>query len=132
MNKIVDVLKKKDDLFVLGAQKQEAIDGAQRQLGISFSEEYKEYLLAFGLVTYDSHELSGICPGERLDVVEMTTSERGYAYNENIPPDAYVIEQLNIAGIVIWQTQSGEIFQSAPNTEFTKIYDSLAAYIQSE
>ncbi len=57
----------------------------------------------------------------------MSLMER--EYTENIPSDWYVIEQLNIDAIVIWQSSSGEIYQTSPNTEPEKICESLADYI---
>ena len=47
--------------------------------------------------------------------------------NENL----YVIELLNIDGIVIWQSSDGEVYQTYPNSNPEKIANSLSEYIQS-
>ena len=43
--------------------------------------------------------------------------------------DKYVIEETNIDGIVIWQSSTGEIFQSNMEGKIKKICDSLIEYI---
>ena len=103
------------------------ISKAEEKLKLSFSAEYKQYLLKCGFATYDGHEITGICKAKRLNVVDVTIMER--EYTEIIPSDWYVIEQLNIDAIVIWQSSSGEIYQTSPNTEPEKICESLADYI---
>ena len=42
----------------------------------------------------------------------------------------YVIENLNIEGVVIWQDSKGTIYQSRPNHEPKKINKSLAEYVE--
>lgn len=106
----------------------EQINRAETILNLRFSEEYKEYLLAFGAASIFGHEFTGICPSPRLDVVSVTNAER--LNHSNIPSNWYVIEQANIDGIVIWQSKTGEIYQSAPHTAPTKLCNSLAEYIQ--
>lgn len=103
------------------------ITKAEEKLKLSFSAEYKRYLLKFGFATYDGHEITGICKAKRLNVVDVTLSER--SITPDVPANWYVIEQLNIDGIVIWQSTTGEIFQTTPNTKHKKICDSLAEYI---
>ena len=100
---------------------------AEEKLQLSFSAEYKRYLLKYGFATCYGHEITGICKAKRLNVVDVTIMEREYA--GNISSDWYVIEQLNIDGIVIWQSSTGKIYRTAPNTEPKKICNSLAEYI---
>jgi hypothetical protein len=42
----------------------------------------------------------------------------------------YVVEQANIDGIVIWQSETGEVFQTMPNALPIKISDSLLEYLE--
>ena len=49
--------------------------------------------------------------------------------NPNIAPDLYVIEQLDIDGVVVWQASTGEIFQSMPNNALIKICNNLEEYL---
>lgn len=123
----INVLKEKTMFIGSKGASDTEITEAEQQLSVSFSEEYKHYLSSVGFAIYEDHELTGICKAKRLNVVDVTFSER--RITTDIPDDWYVIEQLNIDGIVIWQSSTGEIYQTSPNTEPTKICDSLAEYI---
>ncbi|MEE8717490.1 MAG: SMI1/KNR4 family protein [Coriobacteriales bacterium] len=102
---------------------QEEIDLAQSTLGVRFSDEYLEYLRAFGVASVGSHELTGVTGIERLDVVGVTQRER--ALNPDVPSDWYVVEDTGIDGIVIWQDRSGRVYQTVPGCEATDVADSL-------
>lgn len=127
---ILAILKKQPLFASYMAGTVDDITKAEEKLNLSFSAEYKRYLLKYGFATYEGHEITGICKAKRLNVVDVTIIER--EYTENIPANWYVIEQLNIDGIVIWQSETGEIFQTSPNTEPIKICDSLAEYISMQ
>jgi hypothetical protein len=103
------------------------IKKAEETLNVFFSKEYTQYLAEFGFVIYEGHELTGICKTKRLNVVDVTLRER--EMSPEIPETWYVIEELNIDGIVIWQSSTGEIYQTSPNREPVKICDTLAEYI---
>jgi len=105
----------------------EQIKEAENALGLKFAKEYKEYLSDFGCASIYGHEFTGICKSSRLNVVDVTISER--ANNPDVPNDWYVIEQANIDGIVIWQNQKGEIFQTQPYCDSIKIANSIVEYI---
>ncbi len=127
MKDIVELLKSKELLNEVKCISEDAICEAEDSLSLHFSEEYKKYVSELGFAVYDDHELTGICKAKRLNVVDVTKTER--EITPNVPYDWYVIEQLNIEGIVIWQSYTGEIHQTAPNSEPKKICDSLAEYI---
>lgn len=103
------------------------IQEAEEALGVSFSNDYKAYLKAFGAAAYEGHELTGISKSTRLSVISATFEER--AKNPSVPSDWYVIEQLNIDDVSVWQAASGEIFQVLPGSEPTKICIALSEYI---
>lgn len=105
------------------------IKKAEETLNVFFSKEYTQYLAEFGFVIYEGHELTGICKTKRLNVVDVTLRER--EMSPEIPETWYVIEELNIDGIVIWQSSTGEIYQTSPNREPVKICDTLAEYISN-
>lgn len=129
MNTIMNAIKNKPNLYFGKGVNEVEIDSAEKDLNLCFDKEYKTYLLQYGLISYDNHELTGLCTSQRLNVVCVTREER--KYNPQIPSDMYVIEQTNIDGIVIWQNSNGEIFQTFPNTSPTRIANSLSEYIQS-
>lgn len=104
------------------------IKEAEESLELNFSTDYKECLLAFGQVSIYGHEFTGICKTPRLNVVGITLEERDN--NPSVPNDLYVIEQLHIDNIVIWQNSSGEVYQSSTNSNLIKIADSFLEFIE--
>ena len=97
--------------------------------GVIHGKETSNYIKQFGCMVIGSREITGISSQENYNVVSTTKAQRNY--NKNIPENSYVIEQLNIDGIIIWQSSNGEVFQTSPNTAPMKIADSLVEYIQS-
>lgn len=105
----------------------EQIANAENALALHFAGDYREYLCALGIVSAGGHEFTGICNSKRLNVADVTLSER--SINANIPHDWYVLEEANIDGIVIWQNGAGEIFQTQPGRNTVKIADSICDYL---
>ena len=103
------------------------IADAEKALALRFADDYREYLLAFGIASSDGHELTGICNSKRLNVVEVTLSEKSITHG--IPQDWYVLEETIIDGIVIWQNSIGEIFQTQPGREAIKLAESICGYL---
>ncbi len=128
MNDIVEIISKKNNVILGIAAAQKSIDEAEISLDLKFTDEYKKYLLNFGCMIMDGREFTGISHNKLYDVVSITQYRK--SMDEDIPSDWYVIEQLNIDGIVIWQASSGEIYQTSPETEPIKLCDSLADYIE--
>ena len=128
MKDIIELLKTKEFLNKCESISDDKIAEAENVLSLHFNAEYNRYVSEFGFAVFENHDLTGICKAKRLNVVDVTISER--EMNPDVPDDWYVIEQLNIDGIVIWQSSTGEIYQTAPNTKPKKIYDSLSEYIE--
>jgi len=127
MTDIVKKLQGKPDLYSLSGASGELIEEAEKILKLRFADEYRQYLAAFGVVSTNGHELTGICVSPRLNVVDVTIFER--TNNPEIPLDWYVVEQANIDDIVIWQTGTGEVYQSDSNMVPIKLCESLCKYI---
>ena len=127
MNDIIAILKSKTIYNKRNKANENDISLMESQLSVCFSVDYKLYLKEYGYIVYDGHELTGFCKVKRLNVVDVTLEEQ--SINPLVPTDWYVIEQLHIDGIVIWQTSTGEIYQTAPAAKPKKICDSLAEYI---
>ena len=127
MNNLLEIIKCAEGVFTYSPMPQESISLAEKELRLSFSEEYKAYLAKFGIAIFNGHELTGLCDGKRLDVVRITRKEK--EINEFVPNDWYVIECLDIDGIVIWQNQLGQVFQTSPMQNYIKIADSFAEYV---
>lgn len=129
MSKIVEIINNLPDLLPLKPATDIDIKDAEIQLRVSFNEEYREYLLAFGAIMADGIELTGIAKSAHRNVVNLTKQER--ELNPKIPNNMYVVENTGVDGIIIWQDTIGEIYQSSPNKEPKKIADSLSEYISS-
>jgi len=129
MKNIIDVVNGLSDLIALKPATEKQISDAENQLGLKFANEYKEYLAKFGAIMADGIELSGIAKSEHRNVVFLTQQEWGL--NPTVPHNMYVVENLGIDGMIIWQSEKGEIYQSTPNTEPAKISNSLAEYISA-
>lgn len=127
MSDFVKALKKYDDFFAAeGADKQSVAD-AESALSLRFAKEYAEYLEECGVVSADGHEFTGLINSKRLNVVDVTKAAK--MKNGGIPQDLYVVEELQIDGIVIWQSESGKVFMTASEGLPEKINNSLAEYI---
>lgn len=127
--KLSEIIRQSAPLFVYGAVSQASIHEAEQELSLIFSNEYANYVAEFGAAIWDGHEFTGLCDGKRLDVITITKEQR--KLNEFIPNDWYVIECLDIDGIVLWQETDGTVYATVPNSMPKKIANSIAEYIQN-
>ena len=79
------------------------------------------------MAAFDDRELTGITDIDRINVVSVTESNR--QYSPEVSRQWYVIEELNIDGIVIWQDASGEIYQAEYKDTPRSIHKSFVEYI---
>ncbi len=105
----------------------EQIKCAEEELGLTFTKEYSEYLAEFGCASVYGHEFTGICKSARLNVVQVTNELK--KINKDIPCDWYVIEEINVDGIAVWQNSKGVVFSMTPNCVAKKIANSFLDYI---
>ncbi len=129
MTDIHVALQNKPGFLAMTPVSDEQIQKAEAQLGVSFSKDYTAYVRAYGAVTYEGHELTGICKSSHLNVVNVTLEER--EKNSDVPSEWYVIEQLNIDNVSIWQDSFGGIYQVVPGSKPEKIHHLLVEYIKS-
>lgn len=128
MNRLVDkIINIPDAIWGKGVNESE-IDSAEEILGTTFSTEYREYLKMIGIAAVDGHELTGICNTDRVNVVSVTLRQR--EINININLNWYVVEEANIDGIVIWQSQDGAIYETIPGVLPIKIGESIEEYLK--
>ncbi len=107
-----------------------ALAESEKELGLHFADDYKEYLRTFGAILADGVELTGIAKSKCRDVVAVTVQER--TLNPDVPREYYVVENVGLDGIVIWQSKSGEVFKSSPHANPHKIADSLTEYLSNK
>ena len=129
MEKIISTIEKLENLRYLKPATNEQIDIAQKQLGLHFSEEFRQYIQQYGAISAKGVELTGITASPRLSVVEVTKSEREL---NKIPNDLYVIENIAIEGILLLQSSSGEIYELSQNAKIQKKYNSICDYLETE
>ncbi len=124
---IVNVVKSLPNLLSLTPATESQIEDAEKQLGLKFANEYKEYLAAFGSITATGIELSGIAKADYINVVSLT--QESWELNPQVSHKMYVVENACVDGILIWQDSKGLIYQSKPNIKPTQIAKTLADYI---
>lgn len=129
MSQIVGVIQSLQSYRRAAKSTKADIVDAEISLRLSFSDEYKEYLEAFGAVSAFGIELTGLISVEYRNVVSVTKEE--WMLNPKIPHTMYVIENTCVDGIIIWQDTNGLIYQSSPASEPRQIALSLADYISS-
>ena len=127
MSSLVDYIKNYPDALCGKAGNEEDIKEAEATLNLSFSNEYRAYLRAITSAALDGRELTGICKSKRLNVTDATLKQR--KLNPDIPDTMYVVEETNIDGIVIWQDNTGTVYQTAPGIRLTKIANSIKDYL---
>lgn len=125
---ILSKIKKKKDICVGCPISSKEVQDAEIQLGCIFAPEYNKYVTEFGCIAYDGHELTGITPIKRLNVVQVTYSNR--EVDMSVPKNWYVIEELHIDGIVAWQDSYGNVYLKSPTTKAKKICGSLCEYLE--
>ena len=126
---IVTVIHSLPDLLQLKPATEGEIADAERQLGVRFADEYKEYLAAFGAVMANGLELTGIAKSEHRNVVALT--KREWDLNPKVPHTMYVVENTCMDGVLIWQDTDGYIFRTKPGMYARQIATSLAEYVSN-
>ena len=106
------------------------IENAEKELGLKFSNEYKELLKKYGAIEYNGHEFTGLCVSKYKNVINSTKTN--WDLNLIVPHNMYVIEDTHIDGIVIWQDNNGIIYESRPEYKtIKKVALSLYDYIKN-
>ncbi|WP_162011538.1 SMI1/KNR4 family protein [Streptococcus sp. S784/96/1] len=105
---------------------------AEKDLEVTFADEYRQLISVFGNFEISSHEFTGVEFDNFLNIVITTLDNRQYTHSDT--QSMYVIEELGFDGIVIWQNTKGEIFQTIPNDTVKpeKLYSSFEKYVLTE
>ena len=127
MSSIKDAFGSRKSFLAGNGVSPEQIWQAEKKLGLTFAPEYREYLSTYGIAAFDGHELTGITKSDRLNVVAVT--KKAKERYSDIPADYYVVEQVGVEELIVWQSGSGEIYGCAPNYKLEKICNSLHDYV---
>ena len=76
MEDIVSILKIQKDFLSGKGSSPSAISDIENELGLRFAEDYKQYLLVYGIAAFDGIELTGITPVQRLKIGRASCRER--------------------------------------------------------
>lgn len=128
MKDFMSKLKTYPNLKHLDGASQEEISNAEKVLDLNFSNEYKEYLKAYGTAIANGHEFTGICKSQRLNVVDTTINAK--ELNPNIPSKLYLVEDTHFDEMLIWQDEKGIVYQSDFSTSPVRLCDSLFDYME--
>ena len=126
-SKILMIMSNLEDLRFLKPATEAEVTAAEKELGVIFAEDYREYVLKYGVISARGIELTGVTTAKRLDVVTVTKAEREMA---SIPENMYVIENVAIDGIVVLQNTAGEVFSIAPLEPLKRICSSLSESVE--
>ena len=129
MSDIINVLSKLEDFDFIAGVSESDIAKAESELGVKFASDYRRYLSEYGLASADGHEFTGIVKSPRLNVVDVTIRLKKKFID--VPVDAYVLEELGIDEIVIFQTPDGCVYKATPKSEFIKVASSISEYLEN-
>ena len=76
MKTIVDLLRTQPAFTSAKAPTAQEVMQAEQLLGVTFAADYRDYVAALGVASYEGHELTGVCPFPRLSVVSVTQQEK--------------------------------------------------------
>lgn len=127
MKTVIEQLSKQYKLYHVTPATEQQIKEAEEKLGLTFSEDYKTYLSIFGALSFGAHEFTGLNVESYINVVDITSKEK--LIRESFPSQAYVIQSLGIEGMIIVQTEQGEILQLDENNRVSHISDSFEQYL---
>ncbi len=127
MLNIVTALEGKEQFFHGNGASKEEIRKAEEELDLHFTKEYSDYLSEYGFASYVGHELTGIAPSARLNVIAAT--ERLREQILTLPLNWYVIEETSMDDVVICQASSGEVYQVQPGGSVKELSGSFLEYI---
>ena len=108
----------------------EEIIAAEKELGLCFAQDYRDFLSSVGASIGLGHEIKGITDNANLDVINATKEVRERF--ELVPHSWYIVEDTHIDGIIILQDRSGNIYQMAPGTSACKIAYNLESYLSED
>ena len=130
MSALLDAFASKTSFLSGKGATPEQVSQAELELGLSFSDEYQEYLIQYGIAAFDGHEMTGLSKSKRLNVVSVTSNAR--KKYPDLPSNLYVVEDTGVEELIILQSSDGEVFGCAPNIRLEKICDSLSDYISNK
>lgn len=127
MSKVIDMVNSIKGVRYIGGCSEGDIQRAEKILRLKFPDEYREYMLEFGSITFKGVELTGLNITGHLNVVDATLQER--KFNPDFPKNIFIIENLGIDSIFIVGDEKGSIYKLQYD-KMIKISSSFTKYLQ--
>lgn len=117
-------------VFSTGGVPLSEVENAEKELAVSFPEEYKELLVEYGAISVGTHEIAALGVEGYLNVIELTKEERQLAPNNDLEQNI-VIQNIGSEGLLIVLDSEGNVYEYA-NGEFKQIYKDFYSYLKME
>jgi len=117
-------------LFSTGGVPLSEVKNAEKELAVSFPEEYKELLVEYGAISVGTHEIAALGVDGYLNVVELTKEERQLAPNNDLE-EYIVIQNIGSEGLLIVLDSEGNVYEYV-NGQFKHIYKDFFSYLKME
>ena len=127
MNELINRIEASNHFYSMNGAEPSLIKKAEIDLSLILAQDYKDYVMTFGVASFEGHELTGICDSERLSVVSAT--ERARELYPKFPRNMYVVEDLHYDHIFIVQDLTGSVYSYGPVDEAKYIAKSLLDYL---
>lgn len=126
MSAIIEKIKKIDKLYHAKGCTTKQIMEAQKELGLTFPDEYVDIIKEYGTISFYGTEWTGLNVDEYLNVVSVTKQEK--EMNNAFPADCFVLENQGIDGLIVIANEAGQVF-ILQFSKIEKIHDSISSYL---
>lgn len=133
MSEFIKKIKAIPDLLYGKGCSREQLENAQSTLGLIFPEEFAEYVLEFGFISFDGAEWTGLGwhnNGAEIvkesNTVTRTLMER--EVNPDFPSNMLVLEDLGYDAEIVAVNEAGKVFYIAYDA-CEEAFDSLSDYL---
>lgn len=117
-------------VFSTGGVSVSEVESAEKELGLTFPEEYKELLVQYGAISFGTHEIAALGVEGYLNVVELTKEERQLNPNNSLE-EYIVIQNIGAEGLLIVLDSDGSVYEYS-NGELKQIYKDFFSYLKME
>lgn len=124
---IVEKIKTIPDLCHLSGCKTNQIKTAQKELDLEFPDEFIDYVMEFGVISFYGTEWTGLNVEGYLNVVEATKNER--KLSKDFPQGYFVLENQAINGILILVNSKGAVYSYQSGNKPALICKTMEEYL---
>lgn len=126
LKKLIDILP---EMSFIGSVEDAKIQDAEKELGVTFADDFVEYTRHYGAVSSDGMEWLGVVNSKRLSVVDRTNLYRNLY--PSFPTNMYIVEELGIDGAVVIQDSKGNLYYYSPHcNDMIYVFEDLCTYLK--